>query len=63
MENEEVQHAKELFIAMIENKKFQLGCFGFSIDQIVELEAFTKPYRDRLDDWDKMESEIKKLLK
>lgn len=58
-----VDQAKELFKAMINNHKMELDYQGFSPSEIYELQEFTKIYREGLNEYEDLLTEINKITK
>jgi hypothetical protein len=61
--SKKVETAEALFLAMIRNAKFSLSAMNFAPEEIIELESFTRPYRDKLNEIEAMEREINDTLK
>lgn len=58
-----VEEAKELFTAMLNNRKMSLDYMGFSKSEMEELEKFTKIYRDNLEEWITLNNEMNRITK
>lgn len=58
-----VAEAKELFTAMLNNRKMALDCMGFTSFERDELEKFTKIYRDNLEEWLRLNNEMNRITK
>jgi len=57
-----VKEAKELFEAIINNRKMSLDNFGFNASERHELEEFSKIYRDSLEEYLEINKAIKGLF-
>lgn len=57
------EQTKRLFQAMINNWKMELDCMGFSPSEIFELEQYTTPHREALEECEWLNKEMEKLLR
>ncbi len=56
-----VAEAKELFIAILNNRKMTLDNFGFTPSDRLELEELSKIYRDSLNEYLEISQAVNKI--